>query len=388
VAKQEHLAVLMQGVQAWNGWRKKNPTILPDLKGAYLWGVDLRLANLCRANLEDADLNEANLSGANFVEANLKNVSLSHSNLTKAELFVANLRDADLTSTNFSEASFFGTDLSGADLQETKLWGAEIFESNFTNANLSNADLWLCRMIRCDLTHATVENAIVKDLYIHELKGRPKIPNQLRLDREGIRKLQGEETHSIFHQPAILEVYFDAKLRDLELACYQMHLANLHLNRLAANVFLCGQRFEGSNTILSFHASTYDDIYQALPILLAPFPLCQSIDWNGTFAAIPAEERSFAMTTLINQENNTGPFPFAERLTRVFLNFRSIRITRLKHVGNGSLIQLQPKIDAEKDSRIKRQNYPEPSPQHFLIVPKGEKYEILIADKPMKKTIQ
>jgi len=46
MANQEHLAILKQGVSAWNRWRVDNPTIRADLEGAYLEGADLRGANL------------------------------------------------------------------------------------------------------------------------------------------------------------------------------------------------------------------------------------------------------------------------------------------------------------------------------------------------------
>jgi uncharacterized protein YjbI with pentapeptide repeats len=49
-----HIAILQQGVTAWNAWRRENPAIVPDLS----W------ANLRGANLSEANLSEADLSGA------------------------------------------------------------------------------------------------------------------------------------------------------------------------------------------------------------------------------------------------------------------------------------------------------------------------------------
>jgi hypothetical protein len=31
MANEEHLAVLRQGVDAWNAWRKEHPDVVPDL---------------------------------------------------------------------------------------------------------------------------------------------------------------------------------------------------------------------------------------------------------------------------------------------------------------------------------------------------------------------
>ena len=46
MANDEHVALLKQGVAAWNAWRDENPDICPDLSEP-----DLRGANLSEANL-------------------------------------------------------------------------------------------------------------------------------------------------------------------------------------------------------------------------------------------------------------------------------------------------------------------------------------------------
>jgi uncharacterized protein YjbI with pentapeptide repeats len=51
IANEEHVALLKQGVDAWNAWREENPNVLPDLVKA-----NLIRANLNRANLTQADL--------------------------------------------------------------------------------------------------------------------------------------------------------------------------------------------------------------------------------------------------------------------------------------------------------------------------------------------
>jgi hypothetical protein len=43
MANPEHLAILKQGVEVWNNWRKENPTIQPDFIGADLRGADFSL---------------------------------------------------------------------------------------------------------------------------------------------------------------------------------------------------------------------------------------------------------------------------------------------------------------------------------------------------------
>ena len=51
MADQSHLEILQQGVEAWNSWRERNPSIKP--------------------NLSEADLSEADLSGARLFQAYL-----------------------------------------------------------------------------------------------------------------------------------------------------------------------------------------------------------------------------------------------------------------------------------------------------------------------------
>ena len=67
MANQEQLAILKQGVEAWNAWRKENEEIWPDLSEANLTGADLIGADLARANLDGADLRGANLTGPHHV---------------------------------------------------------------------------------------------------------------------------------------------------------------------------------------------------------------------------------------------------------------------------------------------------------------------------------
>jgi hypothetical protein len=69
MADEEHLALIREGVDAWNAWRLENPHIREadlreaDLSGANLRGADLLKANLLKANLLGANLDEAVLSG-------------------------------------------------------------------------------------------------------------------------------------------------------------------------------------------------------------------------------------------------------------------------------------------------------------------------------------
>lgn len=55
MANEEHLAILKNGVEAWNLWRKENPDVEePDISGADLRGEPLAAARLDNAILKHA----------------------------------------------------------------------------------------------------------------------------------------------------------------------------------------------------------------------------------------------------------------------------------------------------------------------------------------------
>jgi uncharacterized protein YjbI with pentapeptide repeats len=154
MANDEHVALLKQGVDAWNEWRRANTNIGPDLSGKNLNG-----ANLQDANLSGATLREANLSGATLREANLSGASLGGANLYKADLYKAvlgnaNLSGAYLVEANLNWANLFEANLSGAHLSE-----AGLFRSNLHSADLSKADLGWAHLDAADLTSANLTGA-------------------------------------------------------------------------------------------------------------------------------------------------------------------------------------------------------------------------------------
>jgi uncharacterized protein YjbI with pentapeptide repeats len=85
MANDEHVALLKQGVEAWNAWRDENPGIRPDLSEADLSKANLSYANLRGANLRGADLTKANLSKANLAGASLVRARLSATTMTGQE---------------------------------------------------------------------------------------------------------------------------------------------------------------------------------------------------------------------------------------------------------------------------------------------------------------
>jgi uncharacterized protein YjbI with pentapeptide repeats len=161
MANKEHLAILRQGVAAWNAWRQEHSDVRPklsradlsladlslaDLSGADLSGANLLLANLRGANLRGADLYEAmafkaDLSEANFSEADLRRANLSETDLRDTNFSGAHLRRANLSGAHLRRANLSGANLSGVDLSEADLSGKDLNGINLRGANLSEANL-------------------------------------------------------------------------------------------------------------------------------------------------------------------------------------------------------------------------------------------------------
>jgi uncharacterized protein YjbI with pentapeptide repeats len=167
MANEEHVALLKQGIEVWNAWRKENPEILPDLDAADLHGPDLEGAAFARANLHGANLHRAHLRGAD-----LRSVSLVEAELRGTDFHDADLRGADLRLTYPRAANFRGADLRGADLRYI--------------------DLRAASMSGADLGDALLEETIFADIDLSEARGLdscrhfgPSIIDHRTLQRSG-----------------------------------------------------------------------------------------------------------------------------------------------------------------------------------------------------------
>jgi uncharacterized protein YjbI with pentapeptide repeats len=158
MANEEHLKILLQGVEVWNQWRKDNPEIVPDIRGANLQEVFLIKAYFNRANLQEANLYGANLYGASFCWANLFKVNLYGANLQEANLYGANLKEANL----------YGANLEEANLDETKLFNASLSCTNLRGASLHNANLIEAFLVKADIQKASLWGANLQGAYLDE----------------------------------------------------------------------------------------------------------------------------------------------------------------------------------------------------------------------------
>ena len=141
--------------------------------------LDLRGADLSKAEFLDADLSNAmfhksNLSGANFANTNLADSFLIYSDLSRAQFYSVNftgtrlgsanlssalLQDADLSRRNLHNVNLSGTNLlranlSGAIFQDAKASGALLERANLSGASFLRADLSGARLAMADMSGA------------------------------------------------------------------------------------------------------------------------------------------------------------------------------------------------------------------------------------------
>ena len=107
----------------------------------WMKGTGGERADLCGANLRDANLRDADLCGADLRVANLCGADLRDADLRGANLRDADLRDADLCGANLRDANLRDADLCGADLRVANLCGADLRDADLRGANLRDANL-------------------------------------------------------------------------------------------------------------------------------------------------------------------------------------------------------------------------------------------------------
>ncbi len=169
----EHLHILKSGVGQWNRWRENNPTIRPDLSGAYFKESDLSGADLHNVNLQDAHLKEAELDGVNFENAllfrtNLKEASLAGIRVAGADFTNANLKEVNLSGLDLRKANFFRANLKEADLSGTDLRDVILEGANLKEANLRKADLRGAHMEGVDFSEADIDGADLRHVHFDD----------------------------------------------------------------------------------------------------------------------------------------------------------------------------------------------------------------------------
>lgn len=165
MANEEHLAILNEGVEAWNRWRDvdwEKTQINPDLTGVNLTGEHLGGVDFSGANLSNACFNGAHLYGADFASANLNAANLSKADLSFAKLCSANLRGAVLDHAKLHFATLHYTDLTGANLRFAELIGANLIDTLLNNADLQDSVFSRAIISYAALDGADFRNAVME----------------------------------------------------------------------------------------------------------------------------------------------------------------------------------------------------------------------------------
>ena len=87
MANAKQLAILKQGVEAWNAWRLAHPGAQIDLREADLSGMDLWGAKLWWADLRDADLRGARYKETDFLGADLREMKTGEATPVEAKFW-------------------------------------------------------------------------------------------------------------------------------------------------------------------------------------------------------------------------------------------------------------------------------------------------------------
>jgi hypothetical protein len=160
MANKMHVAILNKGVKAWNAWRKKNPTVKPDLRRMDLSRRDLRGADLSGADLEHAHLEETKLGYRYVPRAMVRGVlSAMPANLAGVDLPHADLRSADLTNVDLSGSVLVNAFMHKARLQKSILEDTDLTEAVLSDAALDGANLSRAKLIGVNLSGATLNGA-------------------------------------------------------------------------------------------------------------------------------------------------------------------------------------------------------------------------------------
>ena len=106
----QHLEWLLEGVEAWNARRLREPFV-PDLSGMNVRGEFDWIFDRKRFNAPA--LNKIDLSGANLTRANLELIDFRNSNFENSNLTQCTLIFSDLAGSNLRKVIFDGRICSG-----------------------------------------------------------------------------------------------------------------------------------------------------------------------------------------------------------------------------------------------------------------------------------
>lgn len=147
MAKREHLKILKQGVKIWNRWREDNPEITPDLS---------------RTEINDLDLEGANLNSANFTNSSISLCEFSHAILTEATMERTIFDTVEFVEADLSKSMLNVMEFAGGSLEKAILKDARILNTIFCDINLKDTDFSRASMM--ETSFINVDLSLVKGL--------------------------------------------------------------------------------------------------------------------------------------------------------------------------------------------------------------------------------
>ena len=181
-----HLSMLKKGARTWNKWREKNPDIIPQLSGIHLFAgkgefynldeynleranlaglkgnfIQLKQANLVEANLEKAQFEGGSFVGSNFSGANLNKIYIKNTRFDRAIFKETNLSEANICYSDFKDVIFekaymektifTRVDLTGAKFKQANLESSQFANIKLREANLNKASLKKAKLSQCSI---------------------------------------------------------------------------------------------------------------------------------------------------------------------------------------------------------------------------------------------
>jgi uncharacterized protein YjbI with pentapeptide repeats len=159
MSNRQAIALLEQGSQAWNDWRKHQQEARPvlehgqfrdawlnglNLNGAKVGHTDFTRARLLNAKCVGASFEHLVFTGADLTGTDFRGAHLSHIDFSSSDLSWANLRGAHVAHSRFTAGMLLGADLRGA----------HVHHCNFDRANLIGAQLDGSRVEHCTFERA------------------------------------------------------------------------------------------------------------------------------------------------------------------------------------------------------------------------------------------
>ncbi|HEY0605250.1 MAG TPA: toll/interleukin-1 receptor domain-containing protein [Herpetosiphonaceae bacterium] len=136
MANEEHLAIVRQGIEVWNQWRRENPLSSSGIEEGALNHPDFS-----RADLRNTDLRNGNFQGVDFSGADLRKADLRNADFGPFVIGCTGSDGEKLPPSLFTVPVFALTDLTEVDFSGCKLNRANFSDARVGLTVFGNVDL-------------------------------------------------------------------------------------------------------------------------------------------------------------------------------------------------------------------------------------------------------